>query len=157
MAFKKESNGKRQILEQNKTLNKTPDKVLDANFKNATFFDPNDLMQVKYEMLRSAQKDAVSVSEASQNFGFSRISFYKIQKAFKEYGIAGLLPKQRGPRSAHKLNDKVMSFVNTLTKEKPEIKPTELIEKIKDHFNITVHKRSMERAILRSKKKQQKT
>ena len=143
MVLKKESNGKKQILEQSKTLNKTPYKVLDANFKNATFFDPNEKVQVKYEMLRSAQKDAASVSEASQNFGFSRISFYKIQKAFKEYGIAGLLPQQRGPRSAHKLNDKVMEFVNTLTKEKPGIKSTELIEKIKDHFNITVHKRSI--------------
>ena len=153
MVLKKESNGKRQILEQNKTLNKTPDKVLDTNFKNMVFFDSNDLVQVKYEMLRSVEKDAIHISKASHAFGFSRISFYKIQRAFKEYGIAGLLPKQRGPRSAHKLTGEIMGFVNTLTKEKPDIKSTELIEKIKDRFNITVHKRSIERAIERSKKK----
>ncbi len=153
MTFKKESNGKRQILEQNKTLNKAPDKVLDTNFKNMVFFDSNDLVQVKYEMLRSVEKDAIRISKASQTFGFSRISFYKIQKAFKEYGIAGLLPQQRGPRSAHKLTGEIMGFVNTLTKENPDIKSTELIEKIKDQFKITIHKRSIERAIERSKKK----
>ena len=153
MVLKKESNGKRQILEQNKTLNKAPDKVLDTNFKNMAFFDSNDLVQVKYEMLRSVEKDAIHISKASQNFGFSRISFYKIQKAFKEYGIAGLLPQQRGPRSAHKLTGEIMGFVNTLTNERPDIKSTELIVKIKDQFKITVHKRSIERAIERSKKK----
>jgi len=48
-----------------------------------------------------------------------------------------------------------MEFVSRLVEQKPDIKSAELVEKIKDRFNLSVHKRSIERAILRSKKKQQ--
>lgn len=154
MGNKKSRSARIQALEQNKTLNKTPDKILDTKFKNIAFFDPNDLLQVKYEMLRSAQKDSVSVLQASKTYGFSRLSFYKIQKAFTEHGVAGLLPKQRGPHSAHKLTGEVMDFVKELTREKPNIKSGQIKEKINERFNIIIHERSIERAIERAKKKQ---
>ncbi len=154
MESKKGSNAKRKILGQNGTLNKNPDKVADNNFKNIAFFDPNDIVQVKYEMLRSAQKEGVGILKASEAYGFSRISFYKIDKAFKEHGISGLLPKKRGPRSAHKLTVEIMEFVSGLIRQKPDIKSTEIKKEIKERFSITVHKRSIERAILKSKKKQ---
>ena len=153
MESKKGSNAKRKTLEQNGTLNKNPDKVADNNFKNIAFFDPNDILQVKYEMLRSTQKDGVGILKASEAYGFSRISFYKTHKAFKEHGVAGLLPKKRGPRRAHKLSEEVMKFVSELTDQKPDIRSTEIKKEIKERFSITVHKRSIERAIKRSKKK----
>lgn len=153
MESKKGSNAKRKTLEQNGTLNKNPDKVADNNFKNIAFFDPNDIVQVKYEMLRSTQKDGVGILKASEAYGFSRISFYKIKKAFKEHGVAGLLPRRRGPRRAHKLTVEIMEFVSGLTHQKPDIKSTEIKEKIKERFSIAVHERSIERAIKRSKKK----
>jgi len=153
MEYKKVSNAKRKTLEQNGTLNKNPDKVADNNFKNIAFFDPNDILQVKYEMLRSTQKDGVGILKASEAYGFSRISFYKTHKAFKEHGVAGLLPKKRGPRRAHKLSEEVMKFVSELTDQKPDIRSTEIKKEIKERFSITVHKRSIERAIKRSKKK----
>jgi len=153
MESKKGSATKRKILGQNGTLNKNPDKVADNNFKNIAFFDPNDIVQVKYEMLRSAQKEGVGILKASEAYGFSRISFYKIHKAFKEHGISGLLPKKRGPRSAHKLTVEIMEFVSGLIRQKPDIKSTEIKREIKGRFSITVHQRSIERAIKRSKKK----
>ena len=106
-------------------------------------------------MLRSNQKDGIGVQKASKIYGFSRISFYKIKKAFKEHGVAGLLPRKRGPRRAHKLTGEVMEFVKELVRQKPDIKSARIKEKIKERFSITVHERSIERAILRSKKKQQ--
>ncbi|MCX6382895.1 MAG: helix-turn-helix domain-containing protein [Actinobacteria bacterium] len=156
MEHKKTSSTRRQALEENKTLNKNSDKVIDEKFKNIQFFDPNDLIQVRYEMLRSNKKDAVSISEASKTYGFSRISFYKIKKSFEQSGLAGLIPSKRGPRSAHKLTDEVMGFVNALIKEKPDIKSSQIKERIKVNFNIKVHQRSIERAIKRAKKKQRK-
>ena len=59
MESKKENTAKRKILGQNGTLNKNPDKVMDPKFKNIAFFDPDDILQVKYEMLRSNQKDGI--------------------------------------------------------------------------------------------------
>jgi transposase len=154
MEARKINAAKRHALTQNKTFNKNADKVIDPKFKNMAFFDPNDLLQVKYEMLRCVQNDATGVLKASEAFGFSRITFYKTEKAFKEYGISGLLPKKKGPRRAHKLTGKVMEFVNRRARQKPEIKPAKLVEEIKDRFGILVHKRSIERAIQKSKKKQ---
>ena len=76
------------------------------------------------------------------------------EKAFKENGILGLLPRKKGPRRAHKLTVKVMEFVEDLLEQKPEIKSDVIRQKVKEHFGLSVHKRSIERATDRSKKKQ---
>jgi transposase len=154
MEAKKGNSSKRHTLMQSGTLNKNADKVADPRFKNLVFFDPNDLLQVKYEMLRSVQKEEAGILKASETFGFSRITFYKAEKAFKENGLAGLLPKKKGPRRAHKLTSEVMNFVGQLLEQKPEMKPDVIRQKIKNRFNLSVHKRSIERAIEKGKKKQ---
>lgn len=148
---------KRRILDQSDTLNKNGDKVVDPKFKNIAFFDPDDIVQVKYEMLRSVQKDGTGIIEASKSFGFSRITFYKTGKAFNENGLAGLIPKKKGPRRAHKLTGEIMEFVGRLLEQKPGIKSDVIREEIKERFDLTVHKRSIERAIDRSKKKHPET
>lgn len=153
MESKKGNTAKKHVLKQNGTLNKSADKVVDPKFKNIEFFDPNDIVQVKYEMLRSNQKDGIGIQKASKIYGFSRISFYKIDKAFNKHGLSGLLPKKKGPRRAHKLTVEIMEFVSELICQKPDIRSTEIKEEIKERFSITVHQRSIERAILRSKKK----
>jgi transposase len=154
MESRKGDSAKRQALMGNGTLNRHADKVVDPRFRNMVFFDPDDLLQVKYEMLRSAQKEGVGVIKASEAFGLSRITFYKTEKAFKENGIFGLLPRKKGPRRAHKLTGKVMEFVKELTDKNPSIKSGELAEEVRNRFGISVHKRSIERATHRSKKKQ---
>jgi len=154
MEAKKGNTSKRRALMQSGTLNKNADKVADPKFRNMAFFDPNDLIQVKYEMLRSAQKEGTGILKASETFGFSRITFYKTCKAFKENGLAGFLPQKKGPRRAHKLSGEVMEFVSQLVEQKPDIKSSQIRQKIIDRFNLSVHKRSIERAIDRSKKKQ---
>ncbi len=157
MEAKKGNTPKRRTLMQSGTLNKNAEKVADPKFKNMAFFDPNDLMQVKYEMLRSAQKEGIGILKASEAYGFSRITFYKTDRAFKENGLAGLLPRKKGPRRAHKLSGEVMEFVNKLIEQKPDMKSFQIRQKIIDRFGISVHKRSIERAIDRSKKKHPKT
>ena len=153
MEVRKGNTAKRRALDQNATLNKNADKVADPKFKNVAFFDPDDIVQVKYEMLRSAQKDGTGIQQASKSFGFSRITFYKVSKAFKKNGLSGLLPQKKGPRRAHKLSGEVMEFVGRLIEQKPGIKSSRIRQEIKDRFDLTVHRRSIERAIDRSKKK----
>ena len=46
-----------------------PQTVADPLFHDSAFFDPNDLVQVKYEMLRSVEKDGRAVAEAAEAFG----------------------------------------------------------------------------------------
>ncbi len=100
MVTKKERRSKLDALQQSGTLNMHPDEVIDELFLNNEFFDPCDLMQVKYEMLRRVKLDGWSVSEASRSFGFSRPSFYMAQEDFSRVGLVGFVPKPRGPQVA---------------------------------------------------------
>jgi hypothetical protein len=86
-----------------------PQAVADALFVDSAFFDPNDLVQVKYELLRSVQVGTHRVVQAAQAFGLSRPAFYAAQAAFSREGLPGLLPHKRGPKGPHKLTDDVLA------------------------------------------------
>lgn len=144
---------KKKILKERGTLNPKPDKVTDPLFLEEEFFDPYDLVQVKYEMLRKVEKEGKSVTEAASAYGFSRLSFYRIQDFFKQYGLESLIPKQRGPKEAYKLSEKVMQFVDSEVSKDKTLKARRLKPLIEKKFGITIHTRSIERALNRRKKK----
>ena len=153
---KKLSGSKKLKLSNSGTLNPFPDEVSDKMFQDSEFFDPNDLLQVKYEMLRSNEKDARPVALAARDFGFSRRHFYEIRKQFLESGMLGLVPEKRGPKQAHKLDGTVMSFILKAVADAPSLKSPALAALIKNEFEITVHPRSIERALKRKKKDRSK-
>lgn len=153
MPPKKKRSAKGDSLAESGTLNPRPDKVKDSLFQNNSFFDPYDLMQVKYEMLRRVSEDGWSISEASRTFGFSRPSFYEAQGEFENAGLSGFIPKRRGPRAAHKLSGTVVAFLEKAKQENRSLTVADLVDLAKSEFNIDVHKRSVERALTRSKKK----
>jgi transposase len=141
---------KRQILRQMGTLNPRADRVTDELFTSSDFFDPNDLLQVKYEMLRRVHSDGFTVRRAAQLFGFSRPSFYQAQETFTHGGLGALVPQKRGPRRAHKLSQKIMAFIERTIAADPR---ADLIAAVQQEFGISVHRRSIERALARAKKK----
>jgi len=151
------SGSKLKILEGNGTLNKHASKVKDPLFQNHPFFDAEDIVQVKYEMLRAVEKDGQPVSETAPAFGFSRVSFYKIQEDYVNSGVEGLLPKKRGPQRAHKLTQEIMDFIHEKIKQNPDITKKQLVETLETDMGVKVHKRSIERALGGSKKKQRKS
>ena len=57
---------KRQTLRRHGTLNPEPDSVTHPLFHRNDFFDPDDLIQVKYEMLRQVHVDSSSISESAR-------------------------------------------------------------------------------------------
>jgi DNA-binding winged helix-turn-helix (wHTH) protein len=81
------------------TVHPRPQAVTDELFATGSFFDPCDVVQVKYEMLRRVAKDGVSIDEAIRAFGFSsRQSFYSARNAFVENGVEGLVPVRRASK-----------------------------------------------------------
>lgn len=150
---KKKKDPKEDSLREGGTLNPDPESVTDPLFATEEFFDRRDLLQVKYEMLRRAHVDGEPVTHCAENFGFSRPAFYDAQAAFKARGLAGLIPKKRGPHGPHKLTKEVMEFVEEARREQKDITRGELIARIKERFGIDVHPRSLERALGRRKKK----
>lgn len=144
---------KRQTLHRHGTLNPRPETVTHPLFQNSEFFDSDDLLQVKYEMLRQVHVDHESVSAASRSFGFSRPSFYQAESAFQQDGIAGLLPQKRGPREGHKLTAEVMEFVAQQRSEDPSLTPEQIAAAIQKRFQVQVHPRSIQRRLQPEKKR----
>src|SRR5712692_1569832 len=127
--------------------------VLDELFLQDDFLDPRDLVQVKYEMLRSVRTEGKSVTDAAANFGFSRPSFYQAQSAFEQDGLAGLVPHKRGPKQAHKLTEEVLAFIGEVRQQEPSIRLPDLVNRIQKRFGTKVHPRSIERSLLRHQEK----
>jgi transposase len=143
---------KRSFLREQGTLNPRPKAVQHESFRDSEFFDPEDLLQVKYEMLRQVDIDKQPVSQAAKAFGFSRPSFYQAQTAFQGAGLAGLLPQKRGPRSGHKLTPELMEFVAQLRLAEPTISSPQIAERIAQRFHVSIHPRSIDRQLQRQKK-----
>ena len=140
-------------LKANRTLNATPEQVRDTLFLSQAFFDAHDLLQVKYEMLRRVQTDGWSVTQAAATYGFSRTSFYQLQQAFSEHGLSGLLPQPKGPQGAHKLTHDVMAVIARWLIEQPRLSSQAMAQQLAEQLQLSVHPRSIERALQRQSKK----
>ena len=153
MAKKANRDPKSKALQQEGSLHPHPGQVKDELFLSHEFFDPRDLVQVKYEMLRRVQSDRQTVSQSAARFGFSRPSFYQAQAAFEQGGLPALMARKRGPKRAHKLTTEVLAFVRQAQQEDSSLRAAGLAMLVKDRYGITVHPRSIERALARSQKK----
>lgn len=144
---------KDEALRAEGARNPRPEAVTDAHFREGGFFDPRDLVQVKYEMVRRVEVEGSAVTRVVADFGFSRPTFYESRKAVEEQGLAGLLPKKRGPRSGHKVTAEVLSFLVTARQEEPGVDAAELARRVAARFGRDIHPRTVQRALARGEKK----
>jgi transposase len=146
-----------QALKARGALHSHPQDVTELLFRDSAFFDPHDVVQVKYEMLRRVRTETTSVSDAAADFGFSRPAFYQARAAFTREGLPGLLPRKRGPKQPHKLTDDVLAVLATaLTDDGRPPRATELAALAKRQFGIVAHPRSIERSVRRYRARQEK-
>lgn len=146
------SDPKTDALRRQGCLHPHPQKVTDETFCANEFFDSRDLVQVKYEMLRRVRVDGQPVSRSAAGFGLSRPSYYQVQAAFEGGGLSALLPKKPGPRRAHKLSNEVVAAVRQALADDAELGPRDLVALVEQRFGVSVHPRSIERALARQKK-----
>jgi len=144
---------KQRTLRAHGTLHPHPERVTDELFQHVGFFDPRDLVQVKYEMLRCVRVEGLSITETARRFSFSRPSFYQARRAFEREGLWGLLPAKRGPRRSHKLSTEVMAFIARQREEDPSLTVPQLVRVLRKELRLRVHPRSLERALARAVKK----
>ena len=157
MKISHSADSKQQSLHDHNVLYKKAGKVTDELFQTLDFFDPRDLIQVKYEMLRRVKKKGWSVTLAASVFGFSRISYYKILHTIETQGLMGLMPKKRGPKQATKITDAVLKFIEECLEKTPGLSSQKLKNLLATELGLHVHKRTIERALQRKKKLQGKT
>jgi transposase len=142
-----------EALRSHATLNPHPERVTDGLFQSQSFFDPRDLLQVKYEMLRRVLVEGQPVAATAAAFGFSRVTLYQMRKRFEAQGLAGLLPQAKGPRRGHKLSAEVLTFLQETLAAEPDLRVAELPQRVTEQFGRSVHLRSIERALARERKK----
>ena len=144
-----------QALRSSGTLNPRPKKVRHPRFADTEFFDPNDLLQLKYETLRAVETDGQPIAQAATEFGLSRPTIYQAQQSFKAAGLEGLLPQKRGPKNPHKLTPELRQYLEQCLNSEPDLKAAELAEKVRKRFRVTVHPRTVEKALKKAKRGRQ--
>jgi transposase len=146
---------KGEALASDGALNPHPEAVRDQLFIDNPFFDAKDLVQVRYEMVRRHQADGMPISDIASIFGVSRPTFYKAQSALASEGLPGLVPQQRGPRGGHKLSAEIVTFVEDMKIATPDLTIPQCVAAILSRFGVSVHRRSLERALARKKKRRE--
>lgn len=146
---------KEQYLQNQRVLNPHPERIQDKLFLENEFFDPQDLLQVRYEIIRRHQIDKATVTETSKQFGVSRVTFYQIAEMCDCQGLIGLVPHKPGPKSPHKCTEEIIEFVKQQRSQQPDVIWEDLIHEIYKQFGIFIHHRTIERGLASAKKKNQ--
>lgn len=135
-------------------LNPRPEAVSDPAFTSGNpFFDPTDLVQVKYEMVRRVRAEGHKVGRSAATFGLSRPSWYQAAARFDREGLIGLLPQRSGPRRRHKLSEEIVDHLTRALESEPSLRSADLAARVLERFGLRVHPRSIERALARRRQK----
>jgi len=145
---------KLESLRRQGSLNLHPEHVTDPLFQEHDFFDPNDLVQIKYEMLRRVEVDKLTVSQAAAAFGLSRPTFYQARFEFEQSGLPGLISKKPGPRTPHKFTSEIVDFMRGEQQANASLRAADLVDLVRERFGVVVHPNSVDRALRRQEKKQ---
>jgi len=116
-------------------------------FQQSAFFDPEDLLQLKYETLRALEVESYPIAKAARDFGLSRPTIYEAQSQFETRGLEGLLPRKRGPKAAHKVTDAVLEYFKEQVVAGPDLKADELARRVLQRFGVKLHPRTIEKAL----------
>jgi transposase len=146
VAAKRENPRIRALVEEG-TLNPSPEKIKDPKFLDGEFFDPHDIVQVKYEMLRRVSVENAPVTGATEEYGVSRPTFYQTKASFEKAGIAGLVPRKRGPQGPHKVQGEVLQFIQEQVVTGKPIRARQLTKQILKRFGLDIHPRTIERVV----------
>lgn len=138
---------KRKALQATGTFNSRAGQVQHPLFQQSPFFDPEDLLQLKYETLRALESENCPIAKAARDFGLSRPTIYEAQSQFQEHGLEGLLPHKRGPKNAHKLTEEVLQYFQEQLAAQPELKAQELARRMRQRFGVKVHPRTIQKAL----------
>lgn len=144
---------KRRALQRHRALNSTPEAVSAELFRNQPeFFDRDDKLQVRYEMLRGPAKGEMNVTQACKAFGVTRQTFYRIKRAFEAEGVTGLADRKRGRKGPLKATFEVMEFLQRAKAEDSDRSGSELARMVSEQFGIQLHRRTVERLVAQKKK-----
>lgn len=141
------TDSKVEFLRKEGLINPRPTRVVHPLFQSIDFFDPLDLAQVRYEMLRNARVEDASVKEACRLFGFSREYFYQLERDFMARGYIALLGSTKGRRPLIALNQEIINYLIHRKMVEPQITGDDLRKEICEVYQVECSRRTVERAL----------
>jgi transposase len=145
---------KRRALQEEGALHPARSRVRAELFwAHPAFFDPRDELQVKYEMLRAHFVDERPVTEACATFGYSRQTFYILQRRFARRGVAGLRDRRPGRVGPTKCTPDVVEFLRAQRAAEPTLGAADLVERLARERGLRLHRRTVERLLGRPERK----
>ena len=138
---------KQKALQTAGTFNPRSGQVRHPLFQQSSFFDPEDLLQLKYETLRALEVERCPIAKAAREFGLSRPTIYEAQTQFEQRGLEGLLPHKRGPKAAHKLTAEIRQYLQQQAAAEPGVKAEELARRVRQRYTVQLHPRSIQKAL----------
>lgn len=141
---------KKQFLQKEGLINPKPERVNYELFESNVFFDPLDLPQVRYEMIRTARVDNISVAKVCRLFGFSREYFYKLERNFMDRGFVALVGSPKGRRPIIGLNNEILNFIIHRKINNPTLSGEEIRKEILQLYKLDCSRRTVERVIEKS-------
>jgi hypothetical protein len=141
------SKSKSQFLKKEKLINLRPERVIHPLFQKTEFFDPLDLPQVRYELLRSARSEELSIAGACRQFGFSREYFYQLDRTFMERGFVSILGSPMGRRPIIALNQEIVNFIIQRKIQNSNLSGEDLRHEVHKNYNVECSRRSIERIV----------
>ena len=140
---------KRRALRAQGALNPAPETVLADPFRShPEFFDAEDRLQVRYEMLRGPAQGEMSVAEACRLFGAEPPDLLHLEAGLRGAGIAGLAEGKRGRKGPVKASVEVVEFVRDAKAHDPAASGAQLARTVGDRFGISLHRRTIERLLV---------
>jgi len=133
-------------LKESGTLNPHPESVTDALFSDGAFFDRNDLLQVRYEMIRSHTK-SVTLKEIAKRYGMSVPTCVRLKRDYREGGMQALIPSRPGPRGPRKITPEMLEFAKTHLKQHANTSIRCLAELVSEKFKVNIHFSGLHRAL----------
>ena len=136
-----------EALRSGGVLNRHPEEVRNPLFTENEFFDPHDLVQLKYETIRAVQVEGQAIAQAALDSGLSRPTIYEARTNFRQEGIEGLLPEKRGPKNPRKLTPQIRGYLEELVASNPDLKAAVLVQRVRRRFGVLLHVRTVEKAL----------
>lgn len=141
---------KTDVLIEEGTFNPTPEKVRDPKFRGSEFF-------------RSARRRAGQIRDAAsrlhrQGFGdggLRRVRCFQAnllpgQGELRHGRDCGIGADKAGPRRPHKIDDKVLAFLQAQLGPGEPVRARELAKLLRQDLDIELHPRSIERVLKKS-------
>ena len=112
-----------EALRSSGALNRHPEKVRHSLFAQHDFFDPHDLVQLKYETVRAVELDGHPIAQAALDFGLSRPTIYEAQEKLRQEALKGFCPKNAVPKNRASLHRKFAAILRSWLAQNPIFRP----------------------------------